>query len=364
MVRCPKCGADNSDKQEFCFWCGAALSRVKAPKTEVKEAKPAEVKEAKPEGKPALASSEPEGGGRGKLIAGVAAVVVVVVGVVAAILLMGGGAYDTPEATITSFTNAWNAYNTDAAWNCLSTQMQSTWTKDDLNTGIIRDKNRNAQLSGIQISNVNISGDNATATVSYTYSSTSGSRDESTTFYLIKEGGQWKINDIGGLYIAPVTVRYGSVEQMIVDTELPNTVGYQAADDGKFYIRFGLGSGSSTVHDPTASMTMTVRIPYYDNTVPNPKGDNEYTYAGAISGSITFPNTVSLDNASHAATIQVSGTNADGDFDPAQIWQIRFNAGTGKYFTTLSKAYVKVAKGKSVFCEGTPLFISTVEAPP
>jgi|GEM_PF-6738836 len=31
MVRCPKCGKDNPDKQRFCFWCKAGLPEAEVP---------------------------------------------------------------------------------------------------------------------------------------------------------------------------------------------------------------------------------------------------------------------------------------------------------------------------------------------
>lgn len=136
------------------------------------------------------------------IVVGVVVAVVVPI-TIAAVLLLGGGGVSvslaTPEDTITSVVNAFNAFNADALYSCLSAEIQSEVPIDNLRAAMQLIQTMDAEVTGLQISNVNISDDTATATASgtltYTYEGQTTTQNYSENYQLVREGGLWKINN-------------------------------------------------------------------------------------------------------------------------------------------------------------------------
>lgn len=186
MPHCPKCGKEVKEGTKFCTECGAPITAeapAKAPERPMRE---------------------PAAGPRRIGAAGAAAVVAVIAVVVVAVyflFLRGGPSFGTPEGTVETLADAINDRDADLIYSCFSSQVQGGTSVQEIENAINGWNAMNYHISGVEVSNVNITGDNATATVKATFSYTNPYTGEPTTdnsseaMSFVKEGGEWKINE-------------------------------------------------------------------------------------------------------------------------------------------------------------------------
>lgn len=138
------------------------------------------------------------------IVVGVVVSVIVPVSIV--VVLLGGGfggggvSLATPQDTITSAFNALNAYDADALYSCLSSNAHSQMSLDNVRERIQMYENIGAKITGLQISNVNITDNTATATVSgrieYISEGLPASSDlVPINYLLVKESNLWKLEN-------------------------------------------------------------------------------------------------------------------------------------------------------------------------
>jgi len=131
--------------------------------------------------------------------------------VVVAIVVIVGGVYlwrsisasfAEVETTVRSFITALNNYDADASWALMSSNMQDFYgTKADFQSSILDGFNQSgwqASITGIPSKEITTRNGVSAARFVVTLRITEtdfGSSDETDTFFLIKTGNQWKIDD-------------------------------------------------------------------------------------------------------------------------------------------------------------------------
>lgn len=141
---------------------------------------------------------------KNKGIGATAIVVVIIILVVATagyFLFLRGGQFGTPEDTIHTLIDAFNSRDADEMYNCLSSDVQEDVTKSEIEDMFDLMDNLNAQITVEKVSNVEISGDNATAQVTLKITVTDPVSEEKTSetdtseMSFVKEDGKWKIKE-------------------------------------------------------------------------------------------------------------------------------------------------------------------------